>query len=103
MITQLSETKSSAIADKPSKTGWAGFCDVYLPLTRLTPSMNGIPLSNQVHIRYRKTRMAGQQSCEGRMMIDSVVWAQYINDRQTDRHRHHSRCHANALRQAAKN
>jgi len=40
--------------------------------------------------------MAGLQSGEGRMMIDSVVWAQYINvtdtqtdtqrDRQTDRH-----------------
>jgi len=26
-----------------------------------------------------KTRMAGLQSGEGRMMIDSVVWAQYIN------------------------
>jgi len=32
--------------------------------------------------------MAGLQSGEGRMMIDSVVWAQYINvtDRQTDSH-----------------
>jgi len=31
--------------------------------------------------------MAGLQSAEGRMMIDSVVWAQYINvtDRQTTR------------------
>jgi len=35
--------------------------------------------------------MAGLQSVEGRMMIDSVIWAQYINvtdreaDRQTDR------------------
>jgi len=28
--------------------------------------------------------MAGLQSGEGRMMIDSVVWAQYIN--ATDRH-----------------
>jgi len=34
---------------------------------------------------YEKTRMAGLQSGEGRMMIDSVVWAQYINvtDTQT--------------------
>jgi len=32
--------------------------------------------------------MAGLQSGEGRMMIDSVVWAQYINltDRQPRRH-----------------
>jgi len=36
--------------------------------------------------------MAGLQSGEGRMMIDSVVWAQHINvtdrhtDRQTDSH-----------------
>jgi len=31
--------------------------------------------------------MAGLQSGEGRMMFDSVVWAQYVNvtDRQTDR------------------
>jgi len=34
-----------------------------------------------------KTRMAGLQSGEGRLMIDSVVWTQYINvtDRHTDR------------------
>jgi len=32
--------------------------------------------------------MAGLQSGDGRIMIDSVVWAQYINvtDRQTDSH-----------------
>jgi len=32
--------------------------------------------------------MAGLQSGEDRMMIDSVVWAQYINvtDRHTDSH-----------------
>jgi len=38
-----------------------------------------------VDIWYGKTRMAGLQSGEGRMMIDSVVWAQYINvtDTQT--------------------
>jgi len=33
-----------------------------------------------------KTRMAGLQSGEGRVIIDSVVWAQYIN--VTDIHTH---------------
>jgi len=49
--------------------------------------------------------MAGLQSGECRMMIDSVVWAQYINetDTQTDRQpRRHSKCRANALRREAK-
>jgi len=43
--------------------------------------------SYRVHIWYGKTRMTGLQSGEGRMMIDSVVWAQYINvtDRQPRR------------------
>jgi len=47
--------------------------------------MTGIPSSYRVRIWYGKTRMAGLQSGEGRMMIDSVVWAQYINvtDTQT--------------------
>jgi len=31
-------------------------------------------------------RMAGLQSGEGRMMIDSVDWAQYINGTDTDSH-----------------
>jgi len=39
----------------------------------------GIPFSYRVHIWCGKTRMAGLHSREGRMMIDSVVWAQYIN------------------------
>jgi len=45
--------------------------------------------------------MTGLQSDEGGLMIDSVVWAQYINvtDRQP---RRHSKCRANALRRAAK-
>jgi len=30
--------------------------------------------------------MAGLQSSEGRMMIDSVVWAQYISATDTDSH-----------------
>jgi len=54
------------------------------PLTFHAPS-EGIPSSYRVHIWCKKTRMAGLQSGEGRMMIDSVVWAQYINvtDTQT--------------------
>jgi len=31
------------------------------------------------YLVWKKTRMAGLQSREGRMMIDSVVWAQHIN------------------------
>jgi len=63
----------------------AGFSDFYLPLSHLTPSMWGIPSSCRVHIWYGKTRMVGLQSDEGRTMIDSVVWARYINvtDTQT--------------------
>jgi len=47
----------------------------------------GIASSYRVHIWCEKTRMAGLQAGESRMMIDSVVWAQYINvpDAQTDR------------------
>jgi len=41
--------------------------------------MRGILSSYRVHILYRKTRMAGVQSGEGRTMIELVVWAQYIN------------------------
>jgi len=32
---------------------------------------------------YGKTKMAGQQSPEGRIMTDSVIWAQYINETDT--------------------
>jgi len=47
--------------------------------------------------------MAGLQSGEGRMMVDSVIWAQYINMRHTHRQpRRHGKCRANALRRAAK-
>jgi len=50
--------------------------------------------------------MVGLQSGEGRMMIDTVVWAQYIH--VTDTHRHKQpRCHSNscpnALRSGGKN
>jgi len=75
----LSTTRSSAIADKPPNA--AGSYLVW------------------------KTRMAGLQSREGRTMIDSVVWAQYINVLDTQMHRQphrHSKLGANALRQAAK-
>jgi len=47
----------------------------------------GDPSSYQVRIGYEKTRMAGLQSGEGRGMIDSVVWAQYINVTDTQTHR----------------
>jgi len=49
--------------------------------------------------------MAGLQSGEGRMMIDSVVWVQYINVTDTRTHRQprrHSNSHPNALHRAAK-
>jgi len=39
-------------------------------------------------IGYGKTRMAGLQSGEGRMMIDSVVWPQYVNVTDTQPRRH---------------
>jgi len=45
--------------------------------------------------------MAGLQSGEGRMMIDSVIWEKYINVTDTQPRRH-SKCHDNALHQAAK-
>jgi len=42
----------------------------------------------RTHIWHGKTRMAGLQSGEGRTMINSVIWAQYINvtDTHTDSH-----------------
>jgi len=81
----------------------AKFSDFYLPLSHLTPSMSS---SCRVHIWYDKTRMAHKYG-EGRIMIDSIVWAQYVNatDTQTQTHRQprrHSKCRANALRRAAK-
>jgi len=61
------------------------------------PSMRGISSRYQVHIWCGKTRMAGLQSGEGRMMIDSVVWAQYINvtDTLTTTHCMRSSCNDN--------
>jgi len=46
--------------------------------------------------------MAGLQSREERMMIDSVVWAQYINMTDTQPRRHSNSC-PNALRSVGKN
>jgi len=62
----------------------AGFSDSPTPLPFDAVS-EGDPSSCRVHIWSGKTRMAGLQSGEGRMTIDSVVWAQYINviDTQT--------------------
>jgi len=101
------QTRGSAVADKPPDARvlsivaplvnecdlLAEFFHFYLPSSHLTPSMSGIPSSYRVHIwyRYGKTRMAGLQCGQGRIMMDSVVWVQYINvtdtaykrDRQT--------------------
>jgi len=74
-------------------------------LSHLTPSVMGILSSYRVNIWCKKTRMVGLQSGKDHMMIDSVVWAQYIivTDTQTDTHpRRRSKCRANALRRAAK-
>jgi len=62
----------------------AGFFEFYLPLSHLTPSVREIPLSYRIHIWYGKTRMAGLQSGEGHMMMNSVIWVQYINVTDTD-------------------
>jgi len=104
------EQKPAAIADKPPDAcvcrcsmlccqklpsdkwhNWLQFIGRIFRLL-LTPlpfdaSVTGIPSSCWVHIWYGKTRMPGLQSGKGRMMIDSVVWAQYINvtDTETDR------------------
>jgi len=52
------------------------------------PSVMRIPRAIGFTSGVEKPRMAGLQSGEGRMMIDSVVLAQYINvtDTHTDRH-----------------
>jgi len=39
----------------------------------------GDPIELRVHIWYGKNRTVSLQSGEGRIMIDSVVWAQYID------------------------
>jgi len=65
--------------------------------------MRGVPRASGSYFVWENS-MAGLQFGDGRMMIDSVVWTQYINvtDRQTDRQtRRHSKCRANALRRAA--
>jgi len=70
--------------------------DTYLHLSHLTPSATGILSSYRAHSWYGKTRMAGLQSGEGHMIIDSVVWAQYTNMSDTPTHRqlrHHSNSH----------
>jgi len=61
-------------------------------------------LELSVHIWYGKTRIARLQA-EGRMMIDSVVLAQYINvtdTKTTTQPRRHSISRPNALRWVAK-
>jgi len=63
---------------------------IYWPVFRLLPipfpfdALNeGTPSSYRAHSWCGKTRMAGLQSGVGRMMIDSVVWTQYINATDT--------------------
>jgi len=65
----------------------AKFSDFYLPIYHLIPSMKVMPSSYRVLVWCGKFRMAGLQSSEGRMMIDSVVWAQCfkVTDTQTNR------------------
>jgi len=62
---------------------------------RLLPTplpFDALPSSYWAHIWYGITTMAGLQSSEGRMMIDSVVWAQYINVTDT----HHNSWHTDS-------
>jgi len=50
--------------------------------------------------------MAGLQSSEDRMMIDSVIWSQYDNVTDTQTHRQPRRCsnnRRNALRSGGEN
>jgi len=57
------------------------------PAFSLTPSIREILSRYRVHIWYGKTRMAGLQSGEGRMMIDSVVMGTtHQRDTHTDSH-----------------
>jgi len=63
-------TRSSAIADKPPNAG--------LTVLLLTPFLldalnEGNSLELLSSCKYEKTRMAGLQLCESRIMIDSVV------------------------------
>jgi len=66
----------------------------------MTPSMRDpLELSGSYLFWYEKTRMAGLQTGEGRMIIDS--WTQCINMPDTQPRRH-SKLRANALRRVAK-
>jgi len=64
---------------------WPDFSTCTYP-SHIDTLSEGILSSYRVYIWYGKDRITGLQSGEGRMMIDSVVWAQYINatDAQTD-------------------
>jgi len=105
---KLSNTRSSAIADKPPdacacrssmlcckelpSSEWLQF--IYLFFSTSTDPFPiwcpqwGDPFELSGSCRCGKTRMTGLQSGEGRMMIDSVVWAQYINMTVTQTRRH---------------
>jgi len=94
--TSRSITNSSVVADMPPHT----YTNVFARRRQafITYSQHLTPSNYQAwkSVWCRKSRMAELQSCEGRIMIDSVVWAQYFNvtdtqtatsrDRHTDSH-----------------
>jgi len=76
----------------------AWFCDIYLPLSHLTPSVRAIPSSYRIRIWCGKTRMAGLKSGDGRKTIDSSrLGTMHQRDRHTDSHV--ATANANVLRQ----
>jgi len=71
--------------------------------SHMASSMRGIPSSYRVHIWYGKTRMAGLQSDEGRMMTQYINVTNTHTDRQTDRQTcRHSKWRVNASYRATK-
>jgi len=58
---------------------WPNFPTFTYPSPIWRPQWKGCPRAIGFIFGTTKTRMAGLQSGEARMMIESVVWAQYIN------------------------
>jgi len=75
-------TRSSGIADKPPDACARRIPKHCIPSDAIS---GGTFSSYRVHLVWENYRTAGLQSGEGRMMIDSVVWAQY-NVTNTDSH-----------------
>jgi len=97
-VCRVGRTTTSDVADMPPSAcihqGAPRNCENNEFVTyfqHLMPSVSGTPLSCRVRIWYGETRMAGLQSGESRIMIDSVVWAQYINVTDTQPRRHKNR------------